>query len=247
MLPTDFTHAAPTPATSGLDLNLGAIWRIISEWRWLVIGTIAVALAGAIIATLLTTPLYRATAVLEINPPSVEIMDESKSRSGGGGREEASFLATQYGLLQSRSLAERVAQDVNLAANPEVVSQGGERSARQKAAVSIVQANLTVKPVPNSRLVSIAYSSPSPSLSAQVANSLADNFINSNLERRYEASSYARDFLQRQLTKIRADLETSERRLVAYAQSQGIINTASGEDGKTGGTLVRCKGLRLSR
>jgi len=210
-----------------LDLNIATIWRIVMEWRWLILGCVAVAVAGAIIVTLLTTPLYRAMAVLEISPPSVEVMETSKAKSGG---DDKTFMATQFGLLQSRSLAERVAQELNLAAKPEFVSQEPDRAARQKIAAAILMGNFDVDPVPASRLVRISYSSPSPALAQQITNSFADNFINSNLERRYQASSYARTFLERQITKVKGDLERSERQLVAYAQQQNIISTASKED-----------------
>lgn len=245
MAPSVFAQPLHTPKNGGIEIDLGTIWRVVSEWRWLILGAVAVALAAAIIITLLTTPLYRARAVLEINPPSVEIMDETKTRSGGGSSDDARFLATQYGLLESRSLAERVAQEMNLASNEEFVSQEIERGARQKVATSVLQGNFEVKPVVNSRLVSITYSSPSPELAAQVTNSFADSFINLNLERRYEASSYARDFLQRQIAKVRSDLEKSERALVSYAQREGIINTASSAEGGSGGDVSSLQGASL--
>ncbi len=210
-----------------LDLNIATIWRIVMEWRWLILGCVAVAVAGSIIVTLLTTPLYRAMAVLEISPPSVEVMENSKAKSGG---DDKTFMATQFGLLQSRSLAERVAQELNLAAKPDFVSQEPDRATRQRIAAAILMGNFDVDPVPASRLVRISYSSPSPTLAQQITNSFADNFINSNLERRYQASSYARTFLERQITKVKGDLERSERQLVAYAQQQNLINTASKED-----------------
>lgn len=242
-LPAEFAPAAANAVPGGLDLSLATIWRILFEWRWLILGSLAVALAGAVITTLLTTPLYRAQAVLEINPPSVQIMDASKTQPTGS--EDGRFLATQYGLLQSRSLAERVAQELNLASNPELVPQDADRATRQKIAASIAKGGFEVEPVPNSRLVNISYTSASPQLAAQITNAFADNFINSNLERRYEASSYARDFLQRQIAKVRSELENSERKLVAYAQQQGIINTGGGEEGSgsdvnslQGGSLV---------
>jgi len=225
-----------------LDLNFATLWRIISEWRWLILGAVAVALAGAIILTLIATPLYRATATLEINPPSVEIMENSKAKTGGG--DDRQFLATQYGLLQSRSLAERVAQDLNLASKREFAAQGADRANRQKAASGTLAGSFHVDPVPNSRLVKISYSSPSAQLAAQVTNSYADNFINSNLERRYEASSYARTFLERQIAKVKAELEKSERQLVVYAQAQGIINTSTGEKGE-GGDVSSLQGASL--
>ena len=75
-------------------------------------------------------------------------------------------------------------------------------------------ANLTIDPVRNSRLVKISYDSPRPAEAAAVANAFANNFINMNLERRFEASSYATRFLQEQLQQARANLEDSEKRLV---------------------------------
>src|SRR6185312_14109230 len=71
-------------------------------------------------------------------------------------------------------------------------------------------------------------------LAALVANGIADSFINTSLQRRYEASAYARSFLGRQINKTRSDLEKSERAVVAYAQQQGIITTGSGGVGPDG-------------
>src|SRR5688572_3558027 len=210
------------------ELNLATIWRIIYEWRWLILGATAVALAAAVVFTFLTTPLYRASAVLEINPPTVQILEDSKAKASSNDRE---YLATQYGLLASKSLAQRVAQELNLASNQDFVPGGGDRGSRLKWATGILMGNFKVDPMQGSRLVTISYTSESPGLAAQIANSFADNFINSNLERRYQASSYARGFLERQIGNVKRELEKSEKQLIAYAQAQNIINTSSGEKG----------------
>jgi polysaccharide biosynthesis transport protein len=215
----------------GLDLNLQTIWRVISEWRWLILGAVAVGLAGAIVVTLLTTPLYKAAAVLEINPPAVEIMDGKGQPVVPNDRE---FLATQYGLLASRSLAQRVAQELNLPANQAFVPGEADRETKLKIATGKLMGNFKVTPVPQSRLINIAYTSDDPALAARVANAYADNFINSSLERRYEASSYARSFLERQIANVKRDLERSERQLVGYAQRQGIINLGGEKAGESG-------------
>ena len=83
------------------------------------------------------------------------------------------------------------------------------------------------------QLIEFSFDSESPQLSAAIANQVAESFINSNLQRRYDASSYARAFLERQIAKTRGELEKSERQLVAYAQAQGIINTGTGEAGSS--------------
>ena len=219
--------------TPGHDLSFATLLRILFEWRWLILSLIAVGLAAATIITLLTTPLFRSQATLEANPPSVEIMGE-KTGAQAQTQDSWTFITTQVGLLNSRSLARRVAQDLNLASNPAFVDPKLDAATRLKVATGKVASGLTVQAPEEGQLIGISYVSDSPALAAQIVNGIADSFIASNLERRYEASAYAREFLQRQIAKTRGDLERSERQLVNYAQSQGIINTGSAPGASTG-------------
>ena len=160
------------------------------------------------------------------------------------------FIATQVGLLKSRTLAERVAQDLNLASDPALVGTGGTPASRLRSATGIVAGGLKAEMPEDGQLIRYSYVSPSPDLAAKVANGIADSFINSSLQRRFDASNYARNFLLQQINKTRGELEKSERQLVAYAQAQGIINTGSGEAGSAttdasslqGGSLVALNG-----
>lgn len=85
-------------------------------------------------------------------------------------------------------------------------------------------ANLTVSPLPDSRLVSIHYDSTKPQEAAAVVNAVAENYINMTLERRYDASAYAKKFLEERIEQVRANLEDSERRLTAYAREREIVD-----------------------
>jgi capsular exopolysaccharide synthesis family protein len=87
--------------------------------------------------------------------------------------------------------------------------------------------HLNVTPVRASSLVSLTFDSPDRTLSAQVVNAIADAFIDSNLQRRYDATAYARQFLEKRLDQVRGKLEESERNLVAYAGREQIINLDS--------------------
>ena len=217
--------------------DLATLIRILHEWRWLILGAVALGLAGAIITTLLTKPLYRAWVTLEVNPPTVEILDE-KSREAASTPNLFDYVVTQVGLLSSRTLAERVAQDLNLASNPQFVGTDGDAATRLKIATSKVAGGLTVQAPEDGQLIRYSYVSDSPQLAADVANGIAENFISSGLQRRFEASTYARTFLQQQISRTRRDLERSERQLVQYAQQQGIINTSKeGEEGNDSGSL----------
>jgi capsular exopolysaccharide synthesis family protein len=208
-------------------LDFATLIRIVHHWRWLILGAVALGLAAAIIVTLLTTPIYRSWVTLEANPPTVSVSDEQSREREASTINSYDFVSTQVGLLSSQSVAQRTAQELNLANNPDFVAQEGDASSRLKAATSKIVQGLKVIRPQDGQLIKFSFDSASPQLAASVANGVADSFINSALQRRYEASAYARNFLERQIAKTRGDLEKSERSLVAYAQAQGIINTAT--------------------
>lgn len=243
-------HPETAHAPSSTDLNLANLLRIASEWRWVILGSVALGIAIALVMTLLETPLYRSQAVLEMNPPTVQVLGQGKSDMQMVSTDR-DFLPTQYGLLRSRSLAERVAQELNLGANPAFAPAEADRTVRNRIAAGRLIGSLDVEPVPNSRLVNISFSAEDPALAARITNAYAENFINANLERRYEQSSYARRFLQQQIERLKGELENTERRLVSYAQQQGLIATPSngegGEGGQSGGSTASLAGASLTQ
>lgn len=211
---------------------------LLGWWRLILAATLA-GLALGVIATLLTKPLYRAKVTLEVNPPSIEILDE-KERGVQSGVDSYTFLQTQVGLLKSRALAERTAEDLNLAADPNFAGEGGSPSDRLARASSRVAGGLSVQPPADSQLIEFSYVDDSSAIVAKVANGIADSFINSGLQRRYEASNYARNFLQKEIGRARVELETSEKALADYARAQGIIEEAPiGASGSAGQTSLQ--------
>ena len=238
--PTASATQQPAPST----VDLARLLRILHEWRWLIVGATMAGISLAVLVTLLTAPMYRAKATLEVNPPRIAIMDE-KNQEESADISNWDFIATQIGLLKSESLAQRVAEDMNLANNPKFAELDAEPATRLRQAAAKVSSNLKVSPPSEGQLIEFDYVSDSPQLAAQIANAYADAFINSTLQRRYEASAYARNFLERQINKTRADLERSERQLVAYAQSQGIINTSSDKEGEPGADAGSLQGQSL--
>ena len=225
--------------------------RIARRWRWVILGAIAVCVLLGLIVTLLMTPQYTATSTVEISREADRVTNiEGVEREATASDQE--FYQTQYGLLRARSLAERVASELNLVDDPEFFEMFGfdgsgdpafeitnerysaeGRAERQREAADILLTNVTINPTRLSRLVDISMTSPDPAFSAEVANSWAENFITTNLERKVQATSYGRDALQRQLTEYKERLDESQRQLVAYASDQEIVNLPSegGNDG----------------
>jgi len=227
-----YDGAAAEQATAGFSVN--DIFRTILKWRWLILGITLACVLGAIIISLLITPTYRGAVILEINREPTRIVTEGSDVAPSRGN-DTDFLATQLGLLRSRSLAERVARTLNLGSDENLVSQEiGTRADRERAAVGSLLGGLDVQLQRNTRLATVTFDSTDPATAAKIANAYADNFIESNLERRYEANNFARQFLQKRIATVKAQLEKSERAAVEYANRQGIIQLGSGSGEKAG-------------
>ena len=95
------------------DIDLLAYWRMLVKRRWLIAGIVVVVAAIALISTLLTPPTFRATVVMQIEAETMQIMQVQGINPAAGF--DRNFKQTQIELLKSRSLAERIVGDLNLA------------------------------------------------------------------------------------------------------------------------------------
>jgi capsular exopolysaccharide synthesis family protein len=192
-----------------------------------VLGFFVVTLAVAATSLYLSPRIYRATALLKIEY-------ESANKSGGRLEEaldgnspvsyDPDFYQTQYELLKSRTLAERVAESLDLGSDDQDAAAAAKRSS------AMIQGGTTVEPVRNSKLVRLHFDSTDPELAARIVNALADAYIKSNLERRYNASADAKNFLEQRIVQVKAKLEDAEHKLYAHAREQGIINIDAKEN-----------------
>ena len=83
------------------------------KYRWLILTFLTVGLAIGFIVTFTSTPIYRATVSIQIDRQAPRIVKTDTQPDFGDGSDR--FYQTQYDLLNSRMLAERVASDLNLA------------------------------------------------------------------------------------------------------------------------------------
>ncbi|EQB04732.1 hypothetical protein V475_22315 [Sphingobium baderi LL03] len=215
--------------------------RMAVRWRYVILGAVTACFLLGLVVTLLMTPQYTASSTIEISRESDKVTDlQGVERDASIADQE--FYQTQYGLLQSRSLSEHVAAELKLIDSPkffEMFHAGGEdtafklvdgrfspagRATRERVAGEILRKHLSVNPTRMSRLVDVSFTSPDPAFSAKVANVWAQNFIQTNLDRKIQATSYGRNLLQGQLAQLKQRLDESQRQLVSYASSAKIIN-----------------------
>jgi len=233
-------------AGSDFQIDLLEYLRILIKRRWLILSVVGGSLVLAILITLMQTPLYTSTVRLQIDQNVARIVEGGNITPVEG--QDLEFLKTQYELLEGRTMAERVASALKLGEDQDFFDARGfsivnfvqgllgfrpaavratnsNKANLEAAAAGIVLGNRTVTPVIGSRLVDISYSDPAPARAQKVAAAYADAFIASNLDKRFQANSYAKTFLEDQLSQLKLRLEQSERALLDFGQKEQIVQS----------------------
>jgi succinoglycan biosynthesis transport protein ExoP len=222
--------------------HIGAWLRILYRWRWLVLTIWAMTTAGFVMNSVLQTPLYRASATLELNPAPAKVVQD-KGSADEPRQDDRDFLALQIGLVKSRALAERVARQLNLGRDPAFLGHAPGPNAKADDAVGALMSGFSAVGTTSDRILQISFVHPNPALAARVVNTFADEAIQNTYERSDEASAHSRAYLQKRLEVTRQELENSERSLIAYERAAHIVNIQAGQNGPSsgdtaGGTLL---------
>lgn len=217
-------------------LRLHDVIQSIRKRKWLLLAFIGVGIALALVATMLTPRVFRASTSIQIDREPVRLVNFEGSpgaitREGG---DNAEFYQTQYELLRSRALAERAAKKLE-GDGPQVATNAlGTRMSPptfpvdERGRVHALAQSLEVTPVRNSRLVRLSVHSTDPEFAARAANAFAEAFSDASLEHRTRSSRSASSFLEDRLASVKDQLEESERRLVEFAQAEQIVSGPEG-------------------
>ncbi|QYJ06692.1 GumC family protein [Qipengyuania flava] len=226
-----YDAAGENPLSALVRQAISAVRRHL----WMALAIVGACVALALVSTLLDTPRYTAQTSVQINDQSDEVLGSDFEQSNASAPSDWDidrFLNTQLGILTSRGLAERVVDRLELGSSErffsamEVTASALETEGDGRTlAVNLVRSNLGVDLPRATRIASITFTSTDPGLSSQIANAFAEEFIQANLQRRFDSSAYARDFVAEQLEEARISLEESERELNDYAKAVGLIRT----------------------
>jgi polysaccharide biosynthesis transport protein len=222
------------------ERSLGDYWRILLKRKWIVLVTIAIVSIVAALLSTRMTPIYEAVTWIMVSPPTSSPLDsKNTSTSPIYYQDLQQYINTQIKILQSGSTAELVIHRLNLdtradfAGNARPQSSGGitvsespaQDNARQTQLIHKLQGNLQIQPVPDTSIVELRYSDPSPSLAAEIANSAATTFIEQNMADRYTSTTQAADWLSKQLADLEITMESSQAKLLQYQEEHNIVGT----------------------
>ena len=223
----------------GLDVRF-ILANVRRRLAWIA-AILALSLVAGVFYTMFQTPLYTAQTSVQINNQSEQVLRKGEDLDQSTNVYDERFLKTQIDILKSRGLATRVAQKLKLFGNVGFAeamgvkeSAGLPEAIQRDLTIGLLQNHLAVNLPYDSRIVTIAFTGGDPALTAQIANAFASEFIQSNLQRKYDSSAYARQFVSNQLAETKQKVEGSERALNAYARSAGLIRMPEASDGEKG-------------
>jgi capsular exopolysaccharide synthesis family protein len=238
-------------------INIAVIRGLIYRQRWLIAGVIATALVLGLIATLLATPMYQATAKVSVTPYGQYVV-EGQAQENVPSNMIGEYLTTLIKLIESRKLALAVVDDLDVTGRldimgkdiesqraPGMTDQQWKESKRQMAA-SMLSSSVVADQSDGSWVIEIGFQSESPTLAAELANAYAEAFIASDTRNSVESNRYALEYLKEQIEVTRGKLESAEVVSNDYARDRSIIVApvgGGGDDGDSsnGATLTTTK------
>lgn len=217
----------------------------VVQYRWLIVTMAVAGLVAGLILTMMQTPKYQATSQLEVLVPSAKVFQDIEVVSENS---DLRAFQTAREKLKSRALAQRVVFQLGLSEKPDFlfptpgfsltnvfyrafgISKSPsieEKTPEQREAIAIsrILNDLTVNLVTNTSLLSITFVDQKPKYASDIANQVAQSFIDQRLDQTSETSDLARKFIQDQVLQVKQKLQTSEEALVAYAKDAGITVT----------------------
>ncbi len=170
------------------EIDFSFYFSVILKRIWLLAGFVFVGVLAALAVNTFMQPVYKSTVLMMIDR---EKAGKIETTSFGSWASDEDYYRTQYKLLESRSLLEKVCNKLNLSQYPEFAS--GTVWLQLKNHIKIV-------PITRSRLVNLEVESFDRQLSTDIANTIAKTFVEDNLTNRI---SIAKDVI--------AALEATER------------------------------------
>lgn len=206
-----------------VSLPLSHYLWILRRHFWKMAAFVAVMMLATAVVSLRLTPVYESTATLYVDRQEAKgIVGQDAQSQAYSTLDAESFLASQIKLIQSDSVVRPVAQRYNLLEKEKQVTEKGDESRAKDAPILLKQLKVT-RP-PNTYLLQIAYRSTDPQLAADVANQVAQSYIEHTYNIRIKSSVSLSKFMERQIDELRAKMETSSGRLAQMERELNVIN-----------------------
>ena len=215
---------APEQEPEQNSVPLSHYLYLFRRHRWKMLGwVLACTLATWMVSSRLQ-PIFESTATVDIDRQTPQgVIGQDSVRTAVNDSDQ--FLATQIRLIQSDSVLRPVAERFKLLEHEgQTMGARGTGAAVSRGEAPVLLKNLRIARPPNTYLLLISYRSPDPHLAAQVANGIAQSFLEHTYNIRIRASVSLSSFMEKQLDDLRAKMERSSMALNQFERELNVIN-----------------------
>src|SRR5580700_4112347 len=199
---------------------------ILRKHQWMILTFFLTVVTIVTIASFKMRPIFVASARVEVDKESQNMSPFPDSNSYDEFMDMENYLETQSKILQSETLALQTIKSLNLerylefGGNPNAPAFAHSGvAARRPAILGAFLGRLSVKRVPNSRLIEVTFEAEDPQLAAQIVNTHLQNFVEQNFRSKYDATIQASNWLSSELEGLRIKVEKSENARIAYQRA----------------------------
>ncbi len=208
-------------------LHLRDYWRTIRKRIWTLVSTFGLIVMVVVVVTLLTPPVYEASAQLQIDSQPMGNVSLEASSGGDGGQylSEQEYFNTQHKKLWSRVQAATVAERLELSKLP------GYTDLEPDELVTALRSKVIIEPLKGTRLVWIYVRANDPDLASQICETWGEVFVERNMDEINQGVQGALEWLSREVAKAENDFRDAEQRLLEFRRLNNKIALSSQEEG----------------
>ena len=198
-------------------------WHILWARKNIALLSFIIIILIAMFINISQQPIYESSVelVVERNQPRVPT-----SNSMELGRLDETYFRTQYKIIQSRFLAEKVADKLRQSSSSSPLPSSGQS---REALIGTIQRSISIVPIAGTRMFMIVTRGSNPKFVARLANTVAEAYIEQNIESQTSSAQRTISFLTDRLNDLREKLRTSELTLYEFKEQQGAILTLKGK------------------
>src|SRR6202790_2648321 len=221
----------PTFELSPREPHLYDYLLILRKHQWLVLSFMLAVVTIVSIATFRMQPVYVATTRIEIDRENTNILPFQGTDSYDYMLDLENYIETQSKILTSETLGLQtirsgalagMADDPNEDLSSQAMTTGSLANQKRPPELGAFLGSLSVKRVPNSRLMDISFESTNPLLASQIVNAHIKNYIDQNRRSHYQATTEATSWLTDQLDELRVRVKNSEDARLDYERKKQI-------------------------
>jgi len=206
---------------------------ILRKHQWLILTFLVTVVTLVSIATFKMKPVYEATARIEIDRDVPSMLPFQNVNADSAYEDLQNYIETQSKVLQSDTLAMETIKKENLMNEPAFggVPGGHEQlpvlsttstPIERPGILGAFKGSLSVKLVPNTRLLDVTFESTDKQLAARVLNTHLEEFKAMNFKSHQITSTYASGFLTSQLAETKQNFEAAEEKRLKYERENQI-------------------------